>query len=170
MAHPCTCQACVLACKRLPGAFKPGEAEKAAALLGMPWPEFRERFLILDYWIGNQKRWSSETPLGQDIYVWTPRREGVDDARRIAQSLDLTFARCTFLNASDLCSIHGAKPHECRMAMCCAPKQSGNNLRWAVVNAWKKLGNPLARLRGWSPWPDDAGTLEWCKRVAEVQR
>lgn len=138
MSQPkdCTCASCVNACKTVPGWFAPGEAEKAAAFLNMPFEEFRDKHLIREYWCQTEG----------DLYVYAPRRQGVDEARTTA-SYGSAWRRspCVFLK-NNRCTIHPVKPMECRLAgHTDSGECSNNNGREVVVRLWQ-LVPPL------QPW------------------
>jgi Fe-S-cluster containining protein len=132
----CKCKKCVSACRSQPGWFLPGEAEKAAELLGMPFEELRAKYLIREYWMADQT-----------IYVWAPRKVGVDVNRDTAGwSSAFQAAPCIFLTDQNLCMIHAAKPAECREAMPCdASFKASPNMRESIKEEWEKIGNPLKR-------------------------
>ena len=128
----CTCEACVNACKRMPGWFAPGEAEKAAEAIGIPWEEFKKK-LIIDYWCGEN-----------ETYVWRPRRitgdENSNGGHLDVASWGSAFARgvCSFLEA-DRCTIHKVKPYECRHTKC-AGKPEKLQLREKISKMWQESG------------------------------
>lgn len=123
----CACEKCVSACHRVPGWFAPGEAEKAAEFLGVPFAEFRKN-IIIDYW----------TDTDYDPLLYAPRKVGVDDGQRVATDEGTsTMATCIFL-VNDRCQIHGAKPMECRDALLCDPEVVKNYSHDKVNNLWKK--------------------------------
>jgi len=126
----CSCDECVSACQRKPGWFAPGEAERAAEFLGVPWEQFRKR-LILDFW----DAW-------EPIYVYSPRQVGVDDDREVMQwSSAFATAPCVFLSKGR-CTIHPVKPLECKRAFPC--RAIDGNPHEEVMELWKKDGNPLS--------------------------
>ena len=47
----CTCEVCQSACATKPGHFMPGEAEEAAALVGLTLKEFFDLHLAVDWWV-----------------------------------------------------------------------------------------------------------------------
>ncbi len=133
----CTCAECVSCCTRTPGWFAPGEAEKAAALVGMPFDEFRSAFLVLDYWEG-----------GDDgrIFVLAPGKVEIEEKARGAQrpvtwGYAFRRGRCVFLSEDDRCRIHEAKPMECRGALACG---SGDRScgRSEIAKMWERVGRP----------------------------
>lgn len=131
----CTCAECVACCTRTPGWFAPGEAEKAAELIGMPFDEFREKYLVQDYWVGDP-----------DIPVLAPGKVGVEEQALGAQrpvSWGYAFARgrCVFLNEDDRCRIHEAKPMECRGALACGSGDRSCD-RSEIVKMWERVGRP----------------------------
>jgi Fe-S-cluster containining protein len=132
----CTCEECIGACKNTPGWFLPGEAEKAAAALGMTYGDFRE-LLIAEYW-GN----------GEDApptFVLSPRKKEVDRDRAVASfAFGAKPDRCIFLDANDRCRIHSAKPFECAVTLGCEPLPElpgYQNLRHYIAEQWKKDGS-----------------------------
>ena len=105
----------------------PGEASKAARLLKMPFKKFREKFLIVDWWIDD----------GDDIELFSPKKIGVDNHRtRASWGFAFAPAPCIFLKEGR-CSIHAAKPYECRQSM---PHEKGNSVHYREIikEAWKK--------------------------------
>lgn len=131
----CKCSECVDACKAQPGWFKYGEAEKAASLYGLPFKEFREKFLILDH---------CDNPYINDApYVWAPRKvdvDGKDDRIRSFEN-QRKEGKCIFLQRNR-CSIHEAKPFECREALPC---ENTPNHRYEVEQTYMRETYPLGR-------------------------
>jgi Fe-S-cluster containining protein len=125
----CACEKCVTACQRTPGLFRPGEAEKAAAHLGIPFEEFKQQ-LMIDWWTARTGR----------IYYYVPRK--VEDKPERVADWGRAFLRspCVFLK-DKRCSIHAAKPFECREAFLC--ETESKNLKPRIVVEWKRAGNPL---------------------------
>lgn len=122
----CICEICVAACKRQPGIFAPGEAEKAADLLGMPFDQFKKEKLIESY----MTEWS-------DPHFLMPRKIGIDEDLDIASDEGTsTPGRCVFL-VNERCQIHAAKPIECRSALLC---EKNEDIRYEVVEMWRKKG------------------------------
>ena len=118
----CTCEKCVDCCKRTPGWFAPGEAERAAELLGLDFETFRERYLITDH----------QFTINEDIEVLAPSGE----ASRADFRSSYLHGRCVFLDEHDRCQIHEAKPFECRETMGCADVQVSR--RPEIAELWKK--------------------------------
>lgn len=126
----CTCNLCVSCCHRTPGWFKPGEAEKAAALLGMPFEEFKKEYLIQEYWVGDAEH--------GNIYILSPRKTWQPKGfERAAYSDAFTVGTCIFLE-NDLCKIHAEKPFECKQALGCDTKPYKNTCREKISNIWKR--------------------------------
>lgn len=106
----------------------PGEAEKAAKLLGVPFGQFKQR-LIKNYWRDEET----------DPMVWQPRKVGTEE-EVASDRYTRTPGRCTFLTANDRCEIHAAKPYECRQAVLCEK----NIDVWPEVNrVWKESGEKI---------------------------
>ena len=125
----CTCAACIRCCERTPGWFAPGEAESAATLLGMGFDEFKQRFLIVDYWVASPN----------DIDVLSPRKVGVEtDQPRASWGYAFEHSKCVFLTAENRCRIHQSKPIECREALECGNSQSRG--REKIAEMWKQSG------------------------------
>lgn len=89
----CQCADCVGLCRRVPGFFKPGEAEHAAKLLGLAFPVFVRTMLDV-----------AEIP--------------DTSATGLRPKMANGGGRCVFLTPSNRCAIHAAKPFECREAWC----------------------------------------------------
>lgn len=123
----CSCSECVTACHRAPGLFAPGEAEKAAETLGVPFEVFKKR-LIKTYW-------RSE---GSDPMMWWPRKQDDDGYDEVASNQYTNeTGRCTFLTADNRCEIQEAKPWECRRSLLCEKQIDA----WPELNRlWKESG------------------------------
>jgi Fe-S-cluster containining protein len=128
MSKDCTCSKCIEACYRTPGKFAPGEVEKAAEFLNLPFEEFK-KLIIKNYWRDQDK----------DPLIWEPRKVGSDEDMEIADD-DYTnhMGRCVFLNKDDRCDIHPVKPYECRESVLC----EGNTHVWPILNELYKK-NPI---------------------------
>ena len=100
----CRCEICKQLCKKRAGWFLPGEAEKAAELLGMEFKEFFRKYLGVDYWM--------DTVAG-NTYVLAPATSGMNPGSMYGF---LPFGACVFLTQDELCMIHDAKPYECAVA------------------------------------------------------
>lgn len=129
----CQCSTCVECCKHQPGWFAPGEAEKAAEFLGVPFEEFKSKYLIKDFWVAG-------------AHVYAPRKVGVEQDQEVA-SYRYAFesAPCIFLK-DNKCSIHPVKPLECKVSFGC--KKEGVSPRRKISNMWMKEGNPLDPSKG----------------------
>lgn len=141
----CTCKHCVSACHVTPGWFLPGEAEKVAKFLKMPFEKFAEKYLIKDH-CSNQS--ASRAP-----YVWSPRKIGADlptDKIRPAHTQEIQ-GTCVFLK-DDRCSIHKVKPYECAKTMGCDFKWG---VRDDIENAYLKEDAPLGMRPEPARWDDD---------------
>lgn len=122
----CSCDKCKGCCEGSPGWFLPGEAEKAAALLGIPYGEFRKS-LIVDYWITSDGE--------QDVL--TPRKQGLEmNRKRASWGYAFQSAPCVFLTEDKQCRIHAAKPYECAVAKACDEGASTNHVREWIQAQW----------------------------------
>ncbi len=126
----CTCAKCVECCERRPGWFKPGEAERAAALLNMSLQEFFDQYLVIDYWAQSK----------ENILLLMPRQKGYR-RKRLSFSCALRTAECIFLEQG-LCKIHEAKPFECKATMGCVKDVEVTGWHEDAAMAWN---NPEAQ-------------------------
>ena len=97
----CACDQCVSACRRKPGWFKPGELEKAAALLGLTPQEFFDKHAAVDWW----ENWNEA-----DTQLLAP---SLAHAHAGGMYPENPTGRCSLLDENDRCMIHEAKPYEC---------------------------------------------------------
>ncbi len=126
MATECSCKKCVQACQEQPGWFAPGEAEKAAELIGMDFEEFK-KFLIKDH--------CDNPSAPRAPYIYAPRKVGVDLPNQEIRTRENQKKKgpCVFLK-NNRCSIHQAKPYECREVFACDYK--GYHLRDVLESMW----------------------------------
>jgi len=143
----CECDSCVDACKTTPGWFAPGEAERAAEHLNIPFDKFRDDYLVLDYWVGVTE---------PDTFVYTPRKEFNETQEnpirgrfgdlppkgfhKVSFSYGFKAGICVFLK-NNRCSIHPVKPMECRRAIPC---EGTDSTRQEIAERWESAGNPLS--------------------------
>lgn len=115
--HPDPARGCIrrgACCTSSPGWFGPGEAEGAAALLGMEPDAFVRRYCVIDgIELPDHGRVEVFAPLklGRDGEPALPPVSRVDDWYRFLRGT------CIFY-ASDGCSIYAARPTECRGYVC----------------------------------------------------
>jgi Fe-S-cluster containining protein len=154
----CACDKCVKACHRTPGWFMPGEAQKAAKLMGMSFREFRDRYLVREFW-GGYEGLTIWCPLKtvtlaaiglKESTVNAMKAAGIEVQAKAGSWAPFSYAfapgRCIFLDENNRCKIHAAKPYECRMAMPCGTKDQPN-WRRKVVAAWVRLWHKRGALR-----------------------
>lgn len=98
----CACETCTSGCSRTPGWFLPGEAEATAKLLGIDLPELFARFLVAEFWIGED----------ENILTLSPRKLGQDGGRKATYGEGFSRGVCVFFENGS-CRIHAAKPFEC---------------------------------------------------------
>lgn len=127
----CACEKCVGACKQTPGWFLPGEAEKAAEHLGIPFDEFKKK-LIKDH---------ASNPRAPDApYIYSPRKS-CDDAHEVRFiGSQRAHGACVFL-IDNKCSIHAVKPYECSVIKACDYQHHG--IRDKIEESWIEAGAPL---------------------------
>jgi len=127
----CSCDRCIKACANgNPGWFLPGEAEKAAELLGINFDEFKRQYLVIDFWC---------TPDG-DCEVLAPAKVNTQYlGRMVSWGYAFEKGRCVFLNEQNLCRIHKAKPFECAVMDC--KSELPNKAREFISQEWKIYRN-----------------------------
>jgi Fe-S-cluster containining protein len=124
----CGCDKCQGCCENIPGWFKPGEVDKAAALIGMPVREFFERFLTVDYWERDGRH-------DHEVFVLRPSTR--DERPGTLASRHFWRGRCVFLTPERRCGIHAAKPHECAVVTGCDRAGEQNiNHRPFISDMW----------------------------------
>ena len=114
----------------------PGEAERAAELLGMDLRELFRTHLAVDWYEGPP-----------DIFLLAPALLGEQTGTEYPYD---PIGRCVFLTADDRCGIHAAKPFECAAL----GHEEGLNLRAnrrAVVTAWAQNQQQIVDLLGREP-------------------
>jgi Fe-S-cluster containining protein len=134
-----TCHRCQAGCERKPGWFMPGEAEAAAALLGMSLADLFTTRLSVDYWYGDDR-------LSPTTFVLTPTMG--DRESGTVLGLD-NQGRCTFY-VDGRCEIHAAKPFECRQWYCQADP-STLTPHVEVARVWVPYQAQIAELLGAEP-------------------
>lgn len=98
----CQCLECQLSCAIRPGYFAPGEAEKAAELLGLTMKQFFDQHLVAE--LPRRAGWMILVPASGG------NKPGTVDDR------DVPVGRCVFFGKDGKCSIYAARPLECRLA------------------------------------------------------
>ena len=114
--HPDPSLGCIrrgLCCKRHPGWFAPGEAEQAAALLGMEPDAFVRRYLVV----------TSIEVEGEEVHCFAPVKLGVDGEPQLepGTKADRLYyvlrGPCVFYGPEG-CGIYAARPLECQRYVC----------------------------------------------------
>lgn len=132
MADPvCNCGVCVGACMIQPGIFAPGEAKKAAKLLGVSEAQFIKDYIVIDYWEPDDStQWKR-------VEFLAPRKTGDAEKHIHDGKADWTYGfirgECVFLKERR-CTIHEAKPAECRISNPCDP--NWKNRKPEIVAKW----------------------------------
>jgi Fe-S-cluster containining protein len=138
----CTCDRCVAACRRKPGWFLPGEAEKAAALLGVSLEELFKTRLQVDFWLADP-----------NVYLLSPAVVHGNPGGLFGYH---SRGQCVFLTPDQRCEIHAAKPFECRIMLHGNPGNLGLKWRRAnVVDPWATHQKQIEELLGYEPWADE---------------
>lgn len=139
-----TCPTCVSACTRRPGWFLPGEAERAADLLGMSLAELFRQRLTADFWY-------EDAQIATTTFVLSPLVGGQKPGTET--TLNGFRGRCTFLTDDNRCEIHAAKPFECAQWYCGMTKEELPVQHVDVARAWTDHQSQIAELLGHDPEP-----------------
>lgn len=142
----CTCKDCVSACYKKPGWFLPEEIKPAADLLGLTEQEFFDRYLMVDYFLNPD----------QKQFVLSPAIVGSEPGKEFP--LDPS-GQCVFLK-NDLCSIHGAKPYECKYLDHRENHDPNNSRHQAVAETWIPHQDKITELLGREAKVDEPNELE----------
>lgn len=134
-----TCETCRFACTHKPGWFLPGEAEKAAELLGLTLEEFFRRYLAVDWW--------ASIDTDSDIFLLSPAVVGAPTGEEFPANPKGT---CVFYR-DGLCTIHAAKPHECRTWYCGSADAEVQTLHGDTARAWTDHRDQIVELLGREP-------------------
>ncbi len=131
--HPAPWLGCIrrgLCCRSNPGWFSPGEAERAAALLGLELAELVNGYLVVDH---------ADTTVGR-IEVYAPAKLGPDGrpveppGQRTSELYRLSSGVCVFYDGSG-CTIYEARPSECR-GYVCTNLPEDNQARLDIALLW----------------------------------
>ena len=121
-----------LCCKSSPGWFAPGEAEKAAAALGMEPDAFVREYLVIDYVdipVAAPSVDDEGPPATERVYAFAPvklaldGRPAIPPATRTDSFYQVLRGQCVFFRA-DIgdgaagCKIYETRPFECRRYIC----------------------------------------------------
>ena len=136
----CSCESCCSACTCKPGWFNPGEAEKAADLLGVPLEELFKTRLAVDWWTND---YDETFLLSPSVKGGTPGEEFGEDPR----------GECVFYEDGK-CSIYDARPHECREYMHGDSKEVVADRHEAIAQRWKDHQAEIEDLLGEPPYAE----------------
>lgn len=136
----CQCDVCKNECIYTPGWFIPGEAEKAAEYMNLPFDKFFRQYLGVNWWERGPRTDNDIFVLAPAIVDMQPGREYPADPR----------GRCVFYE-DGLCKIHDAKPFECAEFIHDDNNDEKNNRHWQVAEAWKEHQTQIYELLGRVP-------------------
>lgn len=103
MTNSCQCKTCKAACSHKPGWFIPLEIKRAANHLGLSEKEFFQKYLMIDYKIGNPSQGES------NIFLLSPAIKEAESGTIFPLK---PVGECVFFN-DGICDIHTVKPYEC---------------------------------------------------------
>ena len=133
----CRCQECQKCCERTPGWLSPKDVRRLATHLGVTMRELFATHLCFDYWVGDH-----EMP---ETFVPSPATTQCAAGQTMPWSAPMAGNNRCLLFRRGLCSIHTAKPRECRATMGCqeeAISRTDNRWRRRIARAWNR---PAAR-------------------------
>lgn len=163
--HPRPWDGCIrrgLCCRTSPGWFAPGEAERAAAHLGLEMGDFVNRYLVLDRIQTTIGRIEAFAPvkLGRDGEPVEPTGERTSDAYHLWQGA------CIFYGGEEAgCRIYPVRPLECRL-YCCTNLPEDNPAKLDLGLLWLGAWQDARDGQGAEPRPiADVAEL---RRMAEV--
>lgn len=129
-----TCHQCQSACAHKPGWFLPGEAEKAAELVGMTFQEFFDAHLAVDWYVDDT-----------DTFLLSPAIAGEEAGTEFPGN---PHGRCVFYQEGR-CTIHAAKPFECREYV--HTETDSGTRHEDVAKAWEDHQDQIEELLGREP-------------------
>lgn len=132
----CACSKCKQACQRVPGWFLPGEAEKAAALKGMPLRKFFKKYLGV--------QWAKPSKDSQEVFLLAP---AITTMKRGQEYPADPRGTCIFFK-NGLCDIHEAAPFECRIYLHTDTHEEVMARRQIVYEAWQEHQDQIKALLG----------------------
>jgi len=138
----CTCDRCQSACQNTPGWFRPGQAEKAAALMGLSLRQFFTRYLMVNWW--------EDYP--ENVFVLSPAVTTGQPGHEFPGNPKGT---CVFFKAGR-CAIHAAKPFDCSHGNPCEERTEARRAvdvaaRAETVKLWRKHQKQIRTLLGRKP-------------------
>jgi Fe-S-cluster containining protein len=146
-----TCEACVGACKRKPGWFRPGEIEQTAGWLGISVQELFDTRLAIDWWEGDDQM--------PTTFTVAPALVGAQPGAEYPFNPN---GRCTFLTDDDRCEIHEAKPYECRSYWCGKEETKAESIsvHEETAQLWRAHQDQPTALLGRAPQLEDVSLLD----------
>ena len=117
-AQPCTCHACEHGCQHGSGALTKEDVKKLAKFLGMDEEQLKEKYL-------------------EEVEKFNTRLYRPKVLRRKGKP----FGRCMFFDEEKKCTIHDAKPTECKVSMGCGDKGEKLSL-WFTLNHFVNENDP----------------------------
>ena len=102
------CKKCGKCCISYPCALHPDDLPKIAWYLNLTIEETNKKYLIWDYWIGDN---------GNEYYL-CPKRKGDNGITIASWSWAFSSEPCIFLDNNNLCEIHEVKPLNGKLEFC----------------------------------------------------
>lgn len=142
----CQCDFCQGCCEHKPGWLAPDDVSPLAKLLGVTAQELFDTHLAVDWWVN----------CPDDIYVLSPAIVGNSTGDMFPAK---PTGRCVFLKDGK-CSVHAAKPLECRIAHHSNREDAGDRHE-AVARLWGgEHRKTIEDLLGYEPYTPEFGILD----------
>lgn len=153
----CTCKECISYCEKRPGWFRPSEMPRLAKFLEIPLKEAFRKYLIADFWIGEETNIHVLSPVkdfdriksGEMLEMLEIHREMHREhnelmgranfdrpGSRASYGYAFIHAPCIFLE-NNRCRIYAARPFECAVGWH-KMKKSTSSIRELIAKEWKK--------------------------------
>ncbi len=145
----CACEKCQRACENVPGWFRPGEAEKAAAFLKLTMRAFFKRYLGVNWWCDS--RHGDVFALAPAILHMTPGEEYPANPKGC----------CVFFTADRRCMIHPVKPFHCSHGDPHAFDEARHKSDMKrTVTLWRKEQSQIVKLLKRDPVSEDISIFD----------
>ncbi|MBI4153283.1 YkgJ family cysteine cluster protein [Candidatus Woesearchaeota archaeon] len=134
LAPPCRCNACSHGCRMGSGMLAEGDAKKLAAFLNMTEKELREKHL-------------------EEIELFNRKML----RPKIRRKENKPYGQCTFYDEKKGCTVHKAKPLQCKVSMGCK-EYSSDLTAWFTLNHVLNTHDPEA-LRQYAQYVKAGGCI-----------
>jgi len=139
----CACNQCASLCHGDPGWFDPEGVQEAATELGLSFEAFREKYLIIEYWLVDHN---------DPVYVYAPKKDGQEEQTIAGFIAGREPARCKLLGENGCMLSLETRPIECAVSQQC---KKPHNRRKEIHKLWdtEKLQEELVTYKGDAEMP-----------------